>query len=265
MFGKFSDAIDVFAKRFWKLDNSVIAKGEKTRLQQWKTNVGRRLLSLPFSGCHFVTIQLLQIRKLHEGRQGVEVTFNSFIKERVLRFHQIFIEELLVFAFAVRVFCSTITTLILMSFASRYCSWSEEKQNLFILVMIGLAGCLVFFFSAFIDNIGLLLGWILGTVIEILCYVTIVAGSRFLLSGGKEGGSTMGLLGAGMGMFRLLFYAGGLVLGGFATYVWGTPSHGYCNLFTVFAGYMPLMIVLLVGTAVRLKKDKTPKQEETHE
>ena len=170
-----------------------------------------------------------------------------------------------------RLWCLHLTRIVLqylgimMSFAARYCSWSEEKQNLFLLAMIGLAGCLVLAFSAFIDNIGLLLGWILGTLIEIFCYITIVAGSRFLLSGNKESGSAFGVLGAAMGMFRLLFYAGGLLLGGFATFVWGSLSHGYCNVFTVFAGYMPLMIVLLIGTAIRLKKNSSPKQEEPHE
>ena len=155
-----------------------------------------------------------------------------------------------------------------MSLAQRFSSLSEEKKNLFILGAIALLGALVLVFSFFIDNPGLFYGWLLGSAIEILCYVTIFFGARFLLSGDGEA-TKGGLVGALFGTFRLLFYAGGLVLGGFATFVWGTPAHGYCNVFTVFAGYLPLLLVLLVTTYLSARKSKRgdgkPVEEEKKE
>ena len=155
-----------------------------------------------------------------------------------------------------------------MSLAQRFSSLSEEKKNLFILGAIALLGALVLVFSFFIDNPGLFYGWLLGSAIEILCYVTIFLGARFLLSGDGEA-TKGGLVGALFGTFRLLFYAGGLVLGGFATFVWGTPAHGYCNVFTVFAGYLPLLFVLLVTTYLSARKSKKgdtkPVEEEKKE
>ncbi len=154
-----------------------------------------------------------------------------------------------------------------MSLAKRFTSLSEEKKNLMILGGIALLGAFVLLFSLFIDNPGLLYGWLLGSAIEILCYVTIFLGARFLLSGDGEA-TKGGLVGALFGAFRLLFYAGGLVLGGFATFVWGSPSHGYCNVFTVFAGYLPLLFVLLVTTFLSSRKGKAEKpatQEEKKE
>lgn len=151
-------------------------------------------------------------------------------------------------------------THVAMSLLRAYLKWSEEKRNFFLLGCVCLLGCLVLSFGFFVDNPGLVIGWILGSAISAFCYLTIVWGARFLLSG-DEHQNKFGYLGAAFGIFRLAFYAGGLVLGGFATYVWGSSAHGYCNLWTVFAGYMPLFAILIITNLASLRQ-KAPKKEE---
>ena len=153
-----------------------------------------------------------------------------------------------------------------MKFAERYHSWTEEKKNLFILVVIALVGVLVTAIFAFVDNIGVLLGWVLGSAINLICYVSLVKGTKALLSSdiqGAKGGLVMALL----SIARLLLYAAGLVLAGFASFRWGSLTHGYCNLISLALAYMPTWITLLFTFFLRLKSDKpasepTPKEDE---
>lgn len=148
-----------------------------------------------------------------------------------------------------------------MSFARNYSTWSDEKKNFFLLGMTCLLGCLILSFGFFLDNPGLVIGWLLGSAISAFCYATMVLSAKFLLSG-DEKSSKFGYFGAVFGLFRLGFYAGGLVIGAFATFVWGSNAHGYCNLWTVFAGYLPLFVILIVTTLMSLKKEKSPAKAE---
>lgn len=140
------------------------------------------------------------------------------------------------------------------SLAKAYSSWSDERKNFMILVIIALVGFAVFCFGFFMNNPGLPLGWLLGSVIELICYVTIVKGSSFILDG--SGDSKRGLLGAAFGTLRLVLYAAGLVVGGFCTYSWGTVSNGYCNIWTVFGAYLPVLFVVIFATLLRNKKSE---------
>ncbi len=141
--------------------------------------------------------------------------------------------------------------------AERYNGWKDEQKNLFILACIGIAGFLILLFGFFIDNPGLPIGWVLGTGIELIAYFTIYKGASYLLDPEDKNGKR-GYLMAVFAMGRLLLYAGGLVLAAFCTFVWGSMAHGYCNLWTVFAGYMPEFIVLVIATMIRIKRKPAP-------
>ncbi len=148
--------------------------------------------------------------------------------------------------------------------AERYNNWCDEEKNLFIFACIGVVGFLILLFGFFIDNPGLPIGWLLGTAIELVAYFTIWRGTAFLLDPQDKDGKR-GYLMAVFALGRLFLYAGGLVLAAFCSFVWGTLAHGYCNLWTVFAGYMPEFIVLIFVTFFRLKKKPAaapaPKEE----
>ena len=145
---------------------------------------------------------------------------------------------------------------IMGKFSNSYKTWKDGTKNLFLLAMIALLGFLALLFGFFIGNPGLRLGWLLGSAIEIFAYVTIDRGSSFLLSPVAD--PKKGALGAFFGIFRMALYAAGLVLGGFATYRWGSMASSYCNVWTVFSGYLPMGFVLICTTFFRCKKEEVP-------
>lgn len=145
---------------------------------------------------------------------------------------------------------------IMGKFAKSYKTWKDGTKNLFLLAAIALIGFLALLFGFFIGNPGLPLGWLLGSAIEIFAYFTIDRGSSFLLS--SDADPKKGALGAFFGVFRMALYAAGLVLGGFATYRWGSMASSYCNVWTVFAGYLPMGVVLICITFFRSKKGEDP-------
>lgn len=143
---------------------------------------------------------------------------------------------------------------------------SEEGRNIFLLVLIAIAGFAATFIFFFLNNPGVPLGFLFGSLIEIIAYITIVKSAKFMLD--PNGLSRKKALLAPLFMvMRFLLYAGGLVLGAFATYRWGSMSCSYLNFWAVFAGYMPMVVILLFTTLYRLKRapsNPAPKQDESN-
>ena len=133
----------------------------------------------------------------------------------------------------------------------RYQNWTEFGKNMFILLMVGLVGALVCVGFIFVDNVGVLLGWLLGTVVNIFAYFTIHKSSAALLGQKESKFGYMAMLG---GALRLLLYAGTLLLAGFASFRWGSLAHGYCNLISCALALMPTWIMLVLTMFLRGKK-----------
>ena len=139
-----------------------------------------------------------------------------------------------------------------MSFKSKYESWSEFKKNLFLLICIALLGALACAGFIFLDNIGVLFGWLLGSAVNIFAYATINHGTAFLLS--ADGGAKKAYLASLFSILRILLYGAALVLAGFASFMWGSLAHGYCNIISCALALMPTWIVLALVTFGRMKK-----------
>jgi len=142
-------------------------------------------------------------------------------------------------------------------FVEKYESWSEMGKNLFILIVVAVIGALISLVFLVADNVGVLLGWLLGSAVNILAYVSICKGSSRLLS--TSGSAKQGYFAILWAFLRLFLYAGSLLLAGFASFKWGTLAHGYCNLIAVALALMPTWIVLVLSTLSRNRK--TPKEE----
>lgn len=125
------------------------------------------------------------------------------------------------------------------------------------IALLGFLATSVFFF---LSNPGVPLGWLFGSAIEIVCYITIVKGTSFLLDPNKLN-RKRGLIAPLFMLLRLALYAGGLVLAAFATFRWGSMSSSYLNFWAVFAAYMPMVVLLLFVTFYRLKKQSPVEQK----
>ena len=148
-----------------------------------------------------------------------------------------------------------------MSFSERYQKWSTFKQTLFILLAVALVGALASCAFIFIENIGVLLGWLLGSAINIFAFVSISKGASFTLDPNDTKGHKA-ILVAGFGMLRVMLYGGALLLAGFASFRWGSLEHGYCNIISTALALMPNWIVLLIHTFASSKKKPEEKKEE---
>ena len=159
-----------------------------------------------------------------------------------------------------------------MKLVDWYNSASEMKKNIFLLSVIALIGLAATFIFFFLNNPGVSLGWLLGSAIEIICYITIVKGTSFLLDP-KGLDKKRAILAPVFMLLRLALYAGGLVLAAFCTFRWGSNASSYLNFWAVFAGYMPMVALLLFTTLLRLRKPKTepseieekPEEDEAHD
>ncbi len=139
-------------------------------------------------------------------------------------------------------------------FVDKYESWSEEKRNLFILFCVAVFGAAVCVPFIFLDNVGVLFGWLLGSVVNIFAYYSIYKVSEATLN--PDATSKRAYFMVFFGMFRLALYAGVLVLAAFATFRWGSMSHGYCNILSAALALMPTWIVVVITTFFRSQKDK---------
>ena len=139
-----------------------------------------------------------------------------------------------------------------MSFKNRYENWSDFQKNLFILISIAILGALASIGFIFVDNIGVLFGWLLGSAINLFSYISLAKGTSYLLSPGST--PKQAYLSSVFAILRIFLYAAALLLSGFASFRWGTLAHGYCNLIACALALMPTWIVLLIVTFGRMKK-----------
>lgn len=152
-----------------------------------------------------------------------------------------------------------------MKLAERYVKWEEEKRLLFWLIVVDVFGLAVFVPFFLLSNSGLFFGWLLGSAVEIICYLTMVYGSSLVLDysskrGGRERGIAVTLAFAAL---RFLLAVGSLVLAAFLTF----KTEGKAiNFFTTAGAYLPLVIVSIVFTLIhnreKKKGDKDAKKEE---
>jgi len=140
-----------------------------------------------------------------------------------------------------------------MKLVEWYNKTSDTKKNLFLLGIVTLCGFAVTSIFFFLNNPGVPLGWLFGSIIELICYLSIVKGTAFMLDLNSLD-RKKGYLAPLFMFMRLALYAGGLILAAFATFRWGSMSSSYLNFFAVFAGYMPMVVLLLIVTFGRLKK-----------
>ena len=151
----------------------------------------------------------------------------------------------------------------------KYESWGEMGKNLFILIVIAIVGALISLVFLVADNVGVLLGWLLGSAVNIFAYVSIYRGSVRLLS--HSDSPKQGYFAILWAFLRIALYAGALFLAGFASFKWGTLSHGYCNIIATALALMPTWIVVVITTFARANKNKSepkpvePPKEENKE
>lgn len=141
----------------------------------------------------------------------------------------------------------------------KYRSWDDHQKNLFILIVIAVVGLLACVPFIFLDNIGVLLGWALGSVVNIIAFVTIWKGSASLLRQTDSNRGYLALIGA---FLRIALYLGALLLSGFASFKWGTLAHGYCNIISLSLALMPTWIVVVTTTLLRANRAKPVVKEE---
>ena len=139
-------------------------------------------------------------------------------------------------------------------FVEKYNAWPEEKRNLFLLFVVALGGAFACIPFIFLDNVGVLFGWLLGSAVNIFAYFSIYKVAEATLN--PEATAKRGYFMALFAMFRIALYAGVLVLSAFATFRWGSLSHGYCNIVSAALALMPTWIVVLLTTFFRAKKEK---------
>ena len=134
---------------------------------------------------------------------------------------------------------------------------------LLVLVAVGVIVflCLIPFF--FFDNPGVPLGWLLGTAIEVFNYWSIVFFSGALLSS-TQGKKARGAIFSTIFVFlRFALWIGGLALGALCTFTW---QNNWCNVWSVFAAYVPMTIAVALTFIGRDRSKTQPaEKEESHE
>ena len=145
-----------------------------------------------------------------------------------------------------------------MSLKQRYSGLSDEGKTVFWLIIadvLVLVGLLPFFFFS---NMGLPLGWLLGAVIVLLCYISMVKGSSFILSVAvTENGRNKGRAWAVVFAFlRFALMIGALIVSAVFTF---KVEGGYINFFTCAAAYLPLILVAVIFTLAHKKNKEDTK------
>lgn len=131
---------------------------------------------------------------------------------------------------------------------------SSEKKDLFIIVAVGLIVfvCLCPLFIIFQGAWPL--GWLLGSVIDVVAYITIVKFTTGLLSNdpSKKAGVAISTLASGG---RYVLYAAGLIVAAICTFKpeWFGGFAGF-NFYACALAYLPMPIVVLVSNLMRNKK-----------
>ncbi len=147
-----------------------------------------------------------------------------------------------------------------------FVDFTSTQRVCFLLAVLCLVVFAILLPFAFFDMPGLSFGWLLGNLISLFAYLSIVYGSKTLLS--NNGAQPMALgLSVLFGSLRFIVYGAGLVLAALCTFYW---KNAWLNFWTLFAGYMPMpalvvrnhFIELKAATKKEAKRPIEPKQEE---
>ncbi len=147
----------------------------------------------------------------------------------------------------------------------KFMALSEEKKTLAVLLAISLAvfACLCPFFFLSLGQYPI--GWITGSLIACVCYLSMYKGNEFLLSmDGKKGAAAYSVL---LYFSRFLLMGAGLVVAAVCTYKseWFGGFDAF-NFWTVFAGYLLLFVLVPVKTfiasSIANKKEQRGREEE---
>ena len=139
-----------------------------------------------------------------------------------------------------------------------YISASETKRNVFVLFCVAIVGfaslCLFFL----LGNPGIPLGWLLGSLVGMLCYLSNVFGAKNLTGDaanpkGKGVAITVGLF-----FLRFALIIGALVLSAMCTFKW---KNSMLSIWSVGAGYFPMVIVLAIGAIASDRRYKKLEEE----
>lgn len=134
-----------------------------------------------------------------------------------------------------------------MNMAGFYVRLSQEKKAVFWLLLIALVGFLLqtpLFFFYDLKGYSYPLGWLLGSAVEIVSYLSIL---RFSRAVSPQEGSSRGALSVALSsILRFLLYGIVLVISAFCTFHsdWLGGFDAF-NFFTSFGGLFPLPFVLL--------------------
>lgn len=130
---------------------------------------------------------------------------------------------------------------------------NDEKKDIFILVSLGLIVFVCLCPLFLIDKGAWPLGWLLGSVIEVICYITILQLSAALTSSEVKTSNTVKSFVGSIGRFFL--YAVGLVISAICTFKseWFGGFAGF-NFFAVALSYLPLPIVVMVNHLISNKR-----------
>ena len=157
-----------------------------------------------------------------------------------------------------------------MKFSEKFVNWEEWNRNAFVLSAFAVIVALALLPFALLGNPGLTVGWLLGSAISLFAYVTIVYASRTILRKDADGrGMGLALL---FSFLRMVLYAAGLAFAAIVTFLFKNP---WLNFWTVFAGYMPMPILVAIMHFYNGKKEtekvnpllkgETSEKEKEHE
>ena len=134
----------------------------------------------------------------------------------------------------------------------------EWQLNLFVMGMLALfvAICLLPF--AFFGHPGLIYGWLAGSGVSLLAYLSIVFGAKTILQPDGAKGISL-LLTVVFATVRFLLYAAVLVAAAYVTFY--LKSYAF-NFWCVFAAYLPMPAVLLTRAALNKRDANAAKKKE---
>ena len=142
-----------------------------------------------------------------------------------------------------------------MGFVKRYLSWTDEGKTLFWLIVADIAVFLALIPFFLLSNMGIPLGWLLGSVAVCLCYLSMIKGTGFVLKQASDAnGRNRGMAFAvAFSLIRLFLMAGVLIFAAFMTF---KVEGNFVNFFSTAAAYLPLILVSIVFTLTRKKQKK---------
>lgn len=137
-----------------------------------------------------------------------------------------------------------------MKLAKWYLNLDTNRKTLFWIAAVGIAGFLLqtplFFFRSADGYPGgaYALGWLLGSVISVISFYTMILMSNALLSSSTKG-YTMGLS-LGSAFLRILLYGAALVVSAICTFraEWFSGFNAF-NFYTTFGAMLPFPFVTL--------------------